>query len=135
MKANELRIGNIVEFSTPKLPLNIHELSHIVTAEDIVNFGNGKILLTPVPLTEERLLKFRFHKRKAMGNYWFEKTYKKLLFITNDINTKTGLAFSTKLDHVFIHDMPGNEIRIKYVHVLQNVWFALTGQELISEKG
>lgn len=70
-----------------------------------------------------------------MGNYWFEKTYKKLLFITNDINTKTGFAFSTKLDHVFIHDMPGNGIRIKYVHVLQNVWFALTGQELISEKG
>ena len=124
MKANELRIGNIVEFSTPKLPLNIHELSHIVTAEDIVNFENGKILLTPVPLTEEWLKKlgFKYSEERASMSNGFEEWENNGVYIGPLDNEKYVCDAL---------DQGGISMYILYVHQLQNLYFALTGQELI----
>ena len=107
MKANELRIGNIIESRT-KHPI-------------IVNWGtlkaleNGEKTYFPIPLTEEWLLKFGFEwKNFAMRNGRIsirESDGKYNLHLTNE-------AASTIT------------IQIKYVHQLQNLYFALTGEEL-----
>jgi hypothetical protein len=63
----------------------------------------------PIPLTEEWLLKFGF-KKSSWG------------WIKNGVNIQKGftLAFSSNK----------NSIEIKHLHQLQNLYFALTGQEL-----
>jgi len=74
----------------------------------------------PIPLTEEWLLRFGFELKEAVMD---EKKY------------YGWLNFSFHLDINFIeksffyHWMGGN-IDIKYVHQLQNLYFALTGEEL-----
>jgi hypothetical protein len=138
MKANELRIGNLVwdNYSGEMIVSGISKpngLKETLTLKKQDGLPEGSYLcesIEPIPLTEEWLLKFGFHKRKACGNYWFEKSINKLLFLTNDINPVKGNAFSTKVDHVFVHDFNW-QTKIKYVHQLQNLYFALAGEELI----
>lgn len=138
MKASELRIGNLFDYHRQTVHvMSIGDLSaefgYFVDSVGFLRSYMEDDCPKYVPLTEEWLLKFGFRKRKACGNYWFEKSHKKLLFLTNDINSKKGFAFATKLDHVFIYDLNWNK-RVKYVHQLQNLYFALTGEELTIKK-
>jgi hypothetical protein len=110
MKAEDLRIGNwINEFGIPRQtkPLDIVGLRQIEQASKIC------IDLTPIPLTEEWLLKFGFEK----------------------INHRTeGIIYQNKwlrFTETFYADWRGGAIgKIQYVHQLQNLYFALTGNEL-----
>ncbi len=136
MKAHELRIGNYVIFGN-----NANS-----TTEEIVAINNtdwfdegkkywletknleGELLndFQPILLTEEWLLKFGF---KYCGDYFY--------------SIKTGVAWTTlevcpdccriivfnKKKLTFV------ELKYhKYVHQLQNLYFALTGQELTIKK-
>lgn len=74
--------------------------------------------ITPIPLTEEWLLKFGF-----------KSTQSGMMFILKD---KNGNNFTIESDSIsfsarFIID---HYCEIKYVHQLQNLYFALTGEEL-----
>jgi len=146
MKAEELRIGNFVtseyypdfdkngirveSINEDGINLRVEDDGHIAElADHFIEPDMTLDKLRPIPLNEDWLLKFGFRKRKACGNYWFEKKIKGILFLTNDINPKIGFAYSIKLEHVFIHDMNG-AARFKHVHLLQNIVFALTGTEL-----
>lgn len=66
----------------------------------------------PILLTEEWLLRFGFEKS---GLYWTNG-----LMIINP----------TSEDFVFDYGMTKHQSRIKYVHQLQNLFHALTGEEL-----
>ena len=108
MKANELRIGNWV---------NNNPRDGVITV-----FSNDKCVirhkagidrafieeLEPIPLTEEWLLKFEFERNKYALNS----------FIKNDVIISTDK---------FIYM---SRTKLKYVHQLQNLYFALTGEEL-----
>jgi hypothetical protein len=140
MTVQELRIGNYVNvLKDGQSPFRIDLFDYV--SKGIGKFGqidNHKLHpttwylqdLQPIPLTEEWLLKFGFKRRKYENSYWFEKSKNKLLFLSNDINPNKGCAYSTKLDHIFLHDGPSNIKKVKYVHQLQNLYFALTGNEL-----
>ena len=116
MIANELRIGNLVnaEIGLPYLSL------HYMMAKDIENIEKGISKCYPIPLTEEWLLKFGFErkdynwKKLSICNEWtylyWEKSAGLELSVSNHF---------VKLSH------------IKYVNQLQNLCFALTGDELI----
>jgi len=116
MKAEELRIGNIVEFSTPNLPLNIHEMSHVVTVHDILNFTIGKILLTPIPLTEEWLLKSRCEK-KSDNIFTIDRF---------ELRWKKAYKYWYVLDAITYNYFT----KIEFVHEWQNFYFVLQGTEL-----
>ena len=73
-------------------------------------------LVEPIPLTKEWLLKFGF-KYKEM---YYESEY---LTALNDC-----FIVVERVTGFFYVDAPNNEI--KYVHQLQNLYFALTGEEL-----
>ena len=103
MKANELRIGNWVLINTMITKINM--------ARYIGDIDDDKIIAEPIPLTEEWLLKFGL---KTGYNHLFG-------FITKDYNT------------YYLEDGEGYNITskpIEYVHQLQNLYFALTGEEL-----
>ena len=74
----------------------------------------------PIKLTEEWLLKFGFSVRKSLGfeAYDLDDTY---TIYYNTTATPYGFELSFGVDF---------EIEIKHVHQLQNLYFALTGDEL-----
>ena len=115
MKASELRIGNYVN----------DRFDAEVTVCDItngginLNYGYSTISideLKPIPLTEEWLLSFGFEKN---GNNQFILMEGSVDILFNkDLNgwTCDGINFSINMT--------------EHVHQLQNLYFALTGEEL-----
>jgi hypothetical protein len=107
MKETELRIGNWVLGASREKPQQI-------TAFMLLHFE--KLNLKPIPLTPEILAKVGF----KFADY---------------LNTKT--RFSKSNFHIdfskkmwFLHGYRGYPIGMKHLHQLQNLYFALSGEEL-----
>ena len=115
MKSEELRIGNYVYsgiFSNKVIevyPMFFVQLSKIEDKEHNIK---------PIPLTEEWLLKFGF---KRTNKYDFE-------LIKNDFHFYTSSDFFNGNGFICFNEF---DIKIKYIHELQNLYFALTNKELI----
>lgn len=124
MKAKELRIGNLVQFEG-----EFHTIASIGSDETIRlrcedsthrNYCHGTIgcygmySMDPIPLTEEWLVKFGFEgifapdKSIMVGREGADFAHNQMTFLKRD-----GLIK-----------------KIKYVHQLQNLYFAITGEEL-----
>jgi hypothetical protein len=116
MKTNELRIGNYVKYYYEVMSIDIPEYK-IENGADIQVHENFNIF-EPIPITEEWLLKFGFNK---IGTNW-EKGW--LLLHTN---LKTG-TFDFLINEPYSGKM--NATINQSVHQLQNLYFALTGEEL-----
>jgi hypothetical protein len=115
IKANDLRIGNLVRNNLSGEILKACDvLCDGINTDKIEGLNYG--FIEPIPLTEEWLLKFGF--KEIIVDSW----YSKLAENKNTINiSKSGL--------VAIND--DKPIRaIEYVNQLQNIYFALTGEEL-----
>jgi hypothetical protein len=116
MKASELRIGNFYDHNGFVNEVNPNTIEEAWIAE--------RSWIKPIPLTEVWLWNFGFEKtewdnfnsfRRTIGN----NDYAIILY--SDGNCEVGDIITCK---------------IEYVHQLQNLYFALTGEELIrkSEK-
>jgi hypothetical protein len=112
MKAQELRIGNWIQFRHTETPVRI-------TLGDFVREYNNEHLedYEPIPLTEEWLVKFGFEFDKGCS-YW-----KSEIELTKDTMEEYFTAFDCRGFGLC-------EKEIKHVHQLQNLYFALTGEEL-----
>jgi hypothetical protein len=113
MKSTELRIGNLV-YDT-KGYVNTIDLEAITYI-----FKESLNQVKPIPLTEEWLLKFGFKNRPdGICDHW----HLGINPITHDwmIELKNLGAGFFYINGYF---------NIKYVHQLQNLYFALTGEEL-----
>lgn len=113
MKANELRIGNYYKWYAEGNEYIYQVDAKDFTSDNIKNFD-------PIPLTEEWLLKFGFKSNPYNDTYYLENIYFegcKLVFECNKTRGFTEL-WSDKFPLV------------EYVHQLQNLYFALTGEEL-----
>lgn len=116
----EFRIGNLVaDYETEPHYFAIEEIGLYEDGELAVWYRNGSIMdkdPDPTPLTEEWLLKAGFEfKGKRISKDWF--------YLWNDDN-KIVFALAE------MQDETGTYLEIKYVHQLQNLYFALTGKEL-----
>lgn len=128
MKAQELRIGNWVWNDTQNIPVTVDLkiLSEQIYLEPLVAKGtlDKSVLWQPIPLTEEWFLKFGWREKEdyadGIGNYyWFEwGTYE-------TVNVGAGI-YGIKDVHLDV--IIGS---VRYVHQLQNLYFSLTGEELI----
>ena len=118
MEATELRIGNYVmnEHSKILTVLGIKETSLYLYEKYKSQSGSYFIeKIWPIPLTEEWLLKFGFEK--IAGYLWKCKQLGEQRFIENHL-TKGYFETHYESKH------------IQYVHQLQNLYFALTNEEL-----
>lgn len=120
MKANELRIGNYIElrcldegFSHCKELVEWSVEKYNFTHSKDLYYGNDDWEYRPIPLTEEWLLKFGFN---VYGSYSFKGA------ILNSFSLEKQEDFDWEYDRCLK--------TIKYVHQLQNLYFALTGEEL-----
>jgi hypothetical protein len=138
MKANELRLGNYVNVPIPEqCPFRIDDFECLsyefikVAQKQIINgkevhpltwYGND---LQPIPLTEEWLLKFGFklYEKKVslnIGGELFNYAMKDEFIIWTDL--KSGWTLDSRKDR--------KTHWLNSLHQLQNLYFALTGEEL-----
>tara|TARA_R110000822_G_scaffold241652_1_gene370895 strand:- start:621 stop:983 length:363 start_codon:yes stop_codon:yes gene_type:complete len=120
MKAKELRIGNLVI-----LPKGLVK-PVIEVSETLVRFQNQLFEIEdvePIPLTEEWLFKFGFQKEESDDVY--------CQFIDFTLDGESFLCKQEESDHMACIL---NGKKIDSVHQLQNLYFALTGEELEIKK-
>jgi len=139
MKANELRKFNLVQITSEKAKEEIEEPSPWVNEFEVKAIRDDGIdsveiyneienvycyasmdEIEPIPLTEEWLLKFGFEKLNLIA------------WRCGNIIIETVLGFNVRMmateeSSVFIK-------KIKHVHQLQNLYFALTNEELTIKK-
>jgi len=109
----ELRIGNIVRLKSKNKDYVIDSGYEIDTGTDSDDFE-------PIELTEDWLRKLNFVCLGKKRN-WF------------DYNLNGRIVLSISLDGILLINLNGefsNIGSVKYVHQLQNLIFALTGEEL-----
>ena len=120
MNANEVRLGNYIfvyrAFGRSKKKNQIKKISINYISALIVNDYN---YIHPIPLTEEWLVKFGAEKVNEISEYFDgEDMYSYELYLDG-----AECLFDRKCNcQPYEH--------IKYVHQLQNLYFALTGEEL-----
>jgi hypothetical protein len=119
INAKELRIGNLVQSANGYF-------TYEVTANDLIAIEAGS-QAKPIPLKEESLLKLGFTKNTdyyAVGKSMF--FYKSLDFYII-FNENNNIVLLSMENEICVYK---KKINIKYVHQLQNLYFALTGEEL-----
>jgi hypothetical protein len=112
MKANELRIGNWYDYNGKPKQVTPNTIEEVWIAE--------RTWCKPIPLTEKWLLKFGF-----------EKVFNQYKKVTN-VDTRNGknVPFIVLDLDGFEYDDLRLQTKLNYVHQLQNLYFALTGEEL-----
>lgn len=127
MNCKELRIGNYLG--------SIHELRIVDSIQDYCayvnvpsNSHNGEPFIikevlkdsNPIPLTEEWLVKFGFSNKGGKEYQINTGDQSHLIIELYDYSFSVGYAYESS----------GTPHKIQYVHQLQNLYFALTGEEL-----
>ena len=117
IKASELRIGNYLIDSNSRLCV-VDTLS-----KDIIDCGIFAVHdcittfpIQPIPLTERWLLKFGFEE---LDHRRYEKKYRKSYYIGGFL-----------VNDCFMISLGSALAKPQHVHQLQNLYFALTGEEL-----
>ena len=124
MKTNELRIGNYLNGKQGHVIVTEIRTNNSVKIHDNTSSFYVGICLTPIPLTKEWLLKLGFEYSKFYNNY----------------KVKAGQYFNSVRyddeDYEWCYNNDSSDAgcyyvtSIKYVHELQNLYFALNGEEL-----
>lgn len=117
MKASELRIGNLV--------MDGKDIE-VVNARMISMLENGQADFDPIPLTEEWMLALGFKKKIDSESPKYPDyeipDWGKVSIVKGEL---------VSAEFFFLDGMTAN---IKYVHQLQNLYFALAGKELQMKK-
>ena len=132
MKQNELRIGNIVHvvdgFVSGNIPIDMGMMAQL---------HYNHIQVTPIPLTEEWLVRAGFEIVKRIYQHPLDRSdYTLMSFKFKNFEAKRYHYVATGEDtHGWEFKCYDKMIPIwigvtDYVHQLQNLYFALTGEEL-----
>ncbi len=133
--ARELRTGNLLNYDTSEgetLPTKI-DWQYLKWLDEDTKVFN--LVHTPIPLTEEILLKCGFEKNECVSN--FNDTFS----IVSKSNSRRAVGLhqpkqfeNTSIYFVMFREDVGIDFsdlnEIEYLHELQNLYFALTGDEL-----
>jgi hypothetical protein len=114
MKANELRIGNWVRQRESDTYIQIEQ--YLLCNEELCHYQ-------PIRLTEDWMFKFGF----------YETTKEHYVSGLYTLNKPDGFYINKETMCYCDIDYEGttnDRIKIQYVHQLQNLYFALTGEEL-----
>lgn len=131
MKANELRIGNLVYCKTNDVDTGARKIEvRDVTYHVIYAMLNDNWAYEPIPLTEEWLLRFGFEKHKVKNYYSkrcgeYEMQVSMNIF-SGSLEKDSSWFVSIKIDY---GNQPLTLVR-QYIHQLQNIYFELSETEL-----
>ena len=119
MKENELRIGNYVFSADDNKNGEVFQIdpSGIIFVNKNGNRWQDLKNIQPIPLTEEILFKCGF--KKDHDKLWIDNGVFEIEYLNGQIGLTCGL-----------HAEESMPLDIKYLHQLQNLYFALTDIEL-----
>ena len=132
IKINELRIGNYLQNEIDKSLLVVCGLRENEIMTTVSERSKYPLPIgwkaQPIPLTEEWLLKFGFNPAKStpiLGWYFIDtgKFEFEILFGVQRLDGKRDGKYKVYVCNNYLCD-------IFYIHDLQNLYFALTGEEL-----
>jgi hypothetical protein len=135
ISANELRIGNYADFEGKIV--YITSINHLKEVKewylegwsDELNqrFGINFFDANPIPLTPEWLERFGFRKNRKFFAPPINEEYEEY--------SLNGYVFMEDINgYYFLSGYNWNTEHLKYVHQLQNLVFALSGEELTLQK-
>jgi hypothetical protein len=123
MDLREIRIGNYFEINTEGQPCpdrlenGIHQWDNWY---DYYEFGFNENIFRPIPLTEEWLERFGFDRNELKGRRCYTILYDdRCAFFLYEAN-----------GFFYVEQSGVSSNSFKHVHSLQNLYFALTGEEL-----
>jgi hypothetical protein len=130
MKASELRIGNLLEFSNGIQPTKTVTVGRRFFSSASIEKEDGDFEITgyykPIALNEIWLQKLGFKKKGSEWKLFPCAEVQIIVFNENDYN---GVMFYTRTIHTdYTPIYCGSQIN--YVHQLQNLYYALTSVEL-----
>jgi len=132
IQANELRVGNLFYLNDDDLIENQHVYENIaihkITGEDIhmceIDNQAFNMFYKQIPISEKWLLKFEF-KNHLKG------------FLLNGFLVKRGITMQNSIitgsNNVISYlsvQLGEYVVKLEYIHQLQNLYFALTSEEL-----
>ena len=121
MNVTELRIGNWVHIVESGRDYRVEQHNFCTDDEGYSAFLDH---IKPIPLTEEWLLEFGFHKEVRIEG---QPTLKYIRYIHDESWEELCLYDGESIFDYYFED---RKIPMPYVHQLQNLYFALTGIEL-----
>jgi hypothetical protein len=137
MKAQELRLGNLVAAEVNgewNDCVGVYDLNE----DELNGFKSYLRQAAGIPLTEEWLLKFGFIKGEY-ADFWSinvlrDDEDKSHLYLYAHLYKgemyEFGLCSGEKEEFNHLENERAYVLKIEYVHQLQNLYFALTGEEL-----
>jgi len=127
MKANELRLGNLAKTKDKDLlevrGIESDNVTYYVINRDRYPLPEGW-KAEPIPLTEEWLLKFGYK------HFQSEHIYSEWALVIDGILKYKIFQSSYTGVETFTFPNSNKPVTLKHVHQLQNLYFALTGNEL-----
>jgi len=123
MKTTDLRIGNLLRDKVSKTELEVIELTENDVVTKVIDRSKFPLKegrgIESIPLTEEWLLKFGFYKN--IDTELFEKNGYQI-----DLSVIKCLFYLPEFGDLYKE--------LEHVHQLQNLYFALTNEELTLTK-
>jgi hypothetical protein len=107
--ANELRIGNWLQSEM----FGVKQIFQVTPLHIKILYKDSPGIYSPIPLTPEILQKAGFDK-EDLFNTWYLNLFQMVL-------DDDGTFYSSYMPEA---------VHVKYVHQVQNLYYALTGQEL-----
>jgi len=136
MKASELRIGNLLEFTNGIQPTKVVTVGRRFFSSAAIEKEDGDFEITPyyrpIEITGNWLMKNGFvnHNNNIYSKPFNDLNLKKLVvYKTDDRATKWGVGFADYYTGKEQSELLPTEIQ--YVHQLQNLWYFLVGSELV----
>ena len=123
IKENDLRLNNLVKWNGLVQKITAIAFGNcLLDKYPTADYPVELIEIDPIPLTEKILLSCGFKKRKSCFGYWiYEIMFHHTVFSVEDVDF--GLCyFYIGNTHVS---------QTKNVHELQNLYFSITGEELV----
>jgi len=123
MKAEELRIGNYFYLWDDETGQNKVHYVFEINEDELNGFKSRLRESEPIPLTKEWLLKFGFKKSSLIG---FDGGWQH----SNDSKYYIQQMSNAITIHLITEESVALLTGFHFVHQLQNLYFALTGEEL-----
>lgn len=132
VQAKELIIGNKVGINLQQFPTNYFTVLEIGETMKLCEVGREHTQdyfyvgdIQPIPISPEILLKCGFTKHENSNEYWNFWILSNGWHISEALHTEPSAGVKTGLCY-----WSDEYIEIKYLHQLQNLYFALTSQEM-----
>ena len=137
IEAKELRIRNLIlsKDNCVRKVLDFKEETYRYKLSNGIVIKHHLKTAKPIPITEEWLIKFRFAPticidKPTWSENYHDLTYYDLKLSDNKYVDLSLLSSYVENENITVELFPYGIFKYKYVHEIQNLYFALTGEEL-----